>query len=456
MSISKIMNKLRKIASVLMLAVAVAFAAGCTKPDEPNNGGDDNGGGNNGGVDTIGSTEGPIHLPSVISENMDLQDLGYDVDYIIDYGCRIKDNALVTVGPSVTIQVEGPNSWGDVYGLYVLDNAGLKMTGTAAKPIRFVGHEGCGANERTWLGITVSSPSPENQWDYVEIHNAGVEEGEHPAVWLLCGNYGGNLAMRNCVIDGSNNTGLGLWHWGDFDPVLTEFKGNTIKNCAVAPIGVKGYNGLNCLVTGNTYSDNNTNNCVYIYSSSNRFNADVRFKKLEIPYCFSDYQEWYGDHKASIDPGVEMLFEKGGLEIFENVVLEAVGTEQDPIVFRPLNPQTTRWGGLRFSNASSGNVVSHCVLQDGGSSSNNSGYKGTNLLYIGKDTKLSLTGNIINNSRYYGVTISDIKTFDNVTRSGNSISSCELANVHIVYGGQYHGVTYSSDNGNMDLSDFPQ
>ena len=46
MSISKIMNKLRKIASVLMLAVAVAFAAGCTKPDEPNNGGNDNGGGN--------------------------------------------------------------------------------------------------------------------------------------------------------------------------------------------------------------------------------------------------------------------------------------------------------------------------------------------------------------------------------------------------------------------------
>ncbi len=33
----------------MMLAAAVVFAAGCTKPDEPNNGGDDNGGGNNGG-----------------------------------------------------------------------------------------------------------------------------------------------------------------------------------------------------------------------------------------------------------------------------------------------------------------------------------------------------------------------------------------------------------------------
>jgi hypothetical protein len=41
------MKKLKKIASVLMLAAAVVFAEGCTKPDEPNNGGNDNGGGNN-------------------------------------------------------------------------------------------------------------------------------------------------------------------------------------------------------------------------------------------------------------------------------------------------------------------------------------------------------------------------------------------------------------------------
>ena len=43
------MKTLRKIASVVMLAVAVVSAAGCSKPDDPNNGG--NGGGNNGGAD---------------------------------------------------------------------------------------------------------------------------------------------------------------------------------------------------------------------------------------------------------------------------------------------------------------------------------------------------------------------------------------------------------------------
>jgi hypothetical protein len=46
------MKKLRKFVSVMMLVAAVVFAVGCTKPDEPNNGGNNNGGGNNGGGET--------------------------------------------------------------------------------------------------------------------------------------------------------------------------------------------------------------------------------------------------------------------------------------------------------------------------------------------------------------------------------------------------------------------
>ncbi|MBQ6771280.1 MAG: fibronectin type III domain-containing protein [Bacteroidales bacterium] len=59
------MSKFKRIASILMLAAAVVFAAGCTKPDEPNNGGNNNGGnnggGNNGGGETI------VELPQVMT-----------------------------------------------------------------------------------------------------------------------------------------------------------------------------------------------------------------------------------------------------------------------------------------------------------------------------------------------------------------------------------------------------
>lgn len=439
------MKKHTKIASMLMLAAAFAFVVGCTKPDDPPT--------PDGPSDTTGQTDGPIHLPSVITEDMDLQDLGYDVDYIVDNGCYIREGALVTVGPDVTIRVEGPNSWGDVYGIYVIDNAALKMAGTAAKPIRFVGHEGCDANERTWLGITLRTKRSENQWEYVEILNAGSEEGEHPAVWILAG----SLAMSNCVIDGSNNSGLGLYCSNDEEPVLSVFQGNTIKNCDLAPISMYSYNAVNCLVPGNTYQ--NENNYVYFYSAAgitHRFDVDVRFKKLEIPYYFPKFQEWRGSKIVTIDPGVEMLFDNSGLEVYGDMVFKAIGTEQEPIVFRPRDPHTALWYGLLLSNSSSGNVVSHCVLQDGGASSSNSGYRGTSLLYIGANTKLSLTNNLFNTCRYYGVAIAKVENFANVTHSGNQFRDCDLANVHIITGGEYHGVIYSNSNGNMDLNDFPQ
>lgn len=448
------MKTIKKLFMAIMLIAAVALTA-CTPEDDPINGGEtpsgETPGGNTPGGDTPGGdTGGPIHLPSLINENMDLKDLGYDVDYIIDNGCYIQDNALVTVGPGVTIRVEGPNYWNDVYGIYVHGNAALKMTGTAANPVRFVGHEGCNTSDRTWLGITIYSQRPENQWDYVEFYNAGVEEGEHPAIWLT-----GTLSMKNCLIDGSNNSGLGLNSWDDSEPELTVFQGNTIKNCNLAPISMYGYNAVNYLVPGNTYQ--NENNYVYFYSHSgitHSFDVDVTFRKLEIPYYFDHLQSWYGPNTVTIDPGVEMLFEECSLEVLGDLVLHAVGTEDNPIVFRPRDPQG-RWGGLLMSNASSGNIVSHCVLKSGGSSPTNSGYRGTSLLNIGDDTGLTLTNNLFDDSRYYGVTITDIEEFGNVTHSGNRFRNCELSNVHIIYGGEYHGVTYSNANHNMDLPDLP-
>ena len=211
----------------------------------------------------------------------------------------------------------------------------------------------------------------------------------------------GSLALRNCLIDGSNNCGLGLYRWNDVDGVLTEFSGNTIRNCDLAPVSMYGYNAVNCLVPGNTYQ--NENNYVYFYSNygvAHLYDVDVRFRKLEIPYYFDSAQEWRGEKSVTIDPGVEMLFGSGGLEVYGDMVFKAIGTDQEPIVFRPRDLQE-RWGGLRLSNSSSGNVVSHCVLQNGGSSSSSYGYAGTSLLYIGKDCKLTLTDNVIKNSRYF-------------------------------------------------------
>ena len=58
------MKKFKRLVSIMMLAAAVVFAAGCTKPDEPNNGGDNNGGGDNGGGNGGGVTPEVPTIPA--------------------------------------------------------------------------------------------------------------------------------------------------------------------------------------------------------------------------------------------------------------------------------------------------------------------------------------------------------------------------------------------------------
>lgn len=57
------MKKLTKVLATIMLTVAVFIAAGCTKPDDPNNSGGNNGGGNGGGGNGGGGSNG-TELPA--------------------------------------------------------------------------------------------------------------------------------------------------------------------------------------------------------------------------------------------------------------------------------------------------------------------------------------------------------------------------------------------------------
>ena len=62
------MKKIRKAVAALMLMTAVFIAAGCSKPDEPNNGGDNNGGNGGGGGNGSGS--------GIYNGNYEFVDLG--------------------------------------------------------------------------------------------------------------------------------------------------------------------------------------------------------------------------------------------------------------------------------------------------------------------------------------------------------------------------------------------
>ena len=122
-----------------------------------------NGGGGGGG------TSDPTTWSGDIDANTTWPDLGLPVDYIIDGWVEIRSNALLTIEPGVTIMFTGVDG-----GIGVGENAGLKMVGTAEKPIILEGPAN-NPNNGSWNGVRISSQRNDNQFEYVQFLRGGSD-----------------------------------------------------------------------------------------------------------------------------------------------------------------------------------------------------------------------------------------------------------------------------------------
>ena len=95
------------IASVLMLAATMVFAVGCTKPDNPSDGGSNNGGGSNNEVnitmtitipDDITSTTVVCEAVASVSQGVELDELG--ICWSIEHSPTVDDAKLFTLNCS--------------------------------------------------------------------------------------------------------------------------------------------------------------------------------------------------------------------------------------------------------------------------------------------------------------------------------------------------------------------
>ena len=93
----------------------------------------------------------PVEINENINANTTWKDLGLPVDYIIDGWIYIEGNALLTIEPGVTIMFTGVNG-----GLEVGENAGLRMVGTAEKPIILEGPQN-NPNNGSWNSVRINS-----------------------------------------------------------------------------------------------------------------------------------------------------------------------------------------------------------------------------------------------------------------------------------------------------------
>lgn len=432
------MKKLCK--SLTIASVGLMLLAGCNNNGNTNNNNSNN---NNNSEDNTNKTEtvennaaNPIQFSGSIDENTTWPDLGLPVDYIIDGSLDVNGNALLTIDPGVTIMFTDVNC-----RIYVGENAGLKMAGTADKPIIIEGPEN-NPNNGSWHNVRIESKRNDNQFEYVQFLRGGSNEGELEGVVHLAG---GRLSMKHCLIDGS--LGMGLVIESD-ESYLTAFEDNTIKNCAAYP-WISEYFTAICknIGTGNAF-ENNGKNMVCCKNAASELKEDMTIHELPIPYYLQDGSHFEGNKTLTIEPGVEFVIPIYlGIGVSEECGFVANGTKEKPIIFR-CEEEGEAWNGIIFESTRNNNIFNYCQIRNGGSIE---GWKVRCCLYIQSDAKLTLTNNIFGPTEYNGVGISEIENWKNVTHSGNTFVNCESGNVWVETGGTYNGKEYEDNQYMEDL-----
>lgn len=241
-------------------------------------------------------------------------------------------------------------------GIGVYDQGALKIEGTSGEPVIIRGVTG---ERGLWRGIHVETNSISNDINYLQLSNAGSNYvyccNEKASLFLK----DGALSIRNSTI--SDGAEYGIVANADFS--FTAFEGNTITNHDKAPVLTSGENAG---FMGGNSSDFTGNNRDFIEMLNSNIATPTRLQKPNVPYYISAFVLDV-TKPLTIDPGVEMVFgENGGIGVYDEGTLNAVGTATDKIIFRGSVTQKGQWRGIHTETLSNNNELTHVELTDSG------------------------------------------------------------------------------------------
>ena len=375
----------------------------------------------------------PLTMSGTISSNVTWADRGLSVDYIIEGNLTIDGNALLTIDPGVTIMFTGTNG-----GIYVGENAGLRMVGTPDNPIVLQGPTN-NPNNGSWKCVNVTSNRSDNQFEYVRFVRGGSLTGDGDGVVYVTG----KLSMKHCTVDGSLSNGVAC-----SEGAFSAFEDNIVKNCAGYPLysetPISICKGLG---SGNSFTNCAGGNVVFVAFASLPMTENLTLANIVFPYRMRDGLFLEGNKSFTVEAGVvvEMAANKD-IYIDDNTFV-ANGTSDSPIIFRCAE-SGEHWNGINITN-NKNNSLSYCQIQNCGT---DDVHGDRQCLRIHNGAKVSLTNNTFGPSAYYGISIDYIGDMSNVTHSGNSYTGCAAGNVLVEGGGFYGGQEY--EDGDV-LDDLP-
>lgn len=345
-------------------------------------------------------------LRGSIYENTTLRKGNSEIDYIIDGELRIEGSACVTIEPGVKIAFTDTTG-----GIYVTDDAALKMEGTQESPITFQGlKEKIGG----WGAIRYASKRAENIMKHVILNNGGNKK-------YLVDLGNSKVSIEDCTFNGSLGYGI-----SGGTPILTSFTNNTISNCGISPISFASLDAFQNIGEGNQYKDNKENLLV-VNGSDQTIYGNLNIKKQAISYYIKGGAIiLQGNASVKIEPGVKFYFDySGAIKVGEQATLIAEGTESEHIEFTPYGKGT--WDGLRFSSEK-GSKLSYCDFN------------------ITREYAITVEGrananlsNIAINESQFGINIVEPDNRHMVLKVANFLfSNCKKGNIYYDYWDEIH------------------
>jgi hypothetical protein len=300
-----------------------------------------------------------VELTSPITANTTLKDLGLPIDYYFNGDVlEVKNNAILTIEDSVTIQFHNANGL-----LLITDGATLKALGKVNKHIQFVGAT---TTKGVWRGVEIRTQT-ENELTYVDILNAGKGSNDWSAALYI---NQGSVSVNHCLIDRSKNNGVSVQgQWGK--GVLTTFSNNTVSNCDKAPIYTHDFTSIwnvRNIDNTNTFTGN-ANAYIHISDYGNApLYSNVTLHHLNgYPWYMQKGMYLQDEKDVTIEAGATLLIGAGArIGVNGNEHLIAVGTASSPITIKGLQENTGFWKGIVVSSLSPGTKFDYCTISDAG------------------------------------------------------------------------------------------
>ncbi len=386
------------------------------------------------GSDYIGNGKNYIEVRQNDIADEDVTMATVNVPYRFDESKKYNINKALNVGAGNILEfITGAGfRLGEQAADCITTSGSLNATGTEENHITFKGVTG---GKGTWLGIGFNSTSPNNNLIYCDISGGGSAKLYNGAdfaadITMQCES---RVKIQNTTITDSGGFGIYML---DEDTQLIEFEKNTLTDNELAPILIH-LPQADQLDAASSYLTGNGRPYIQVMGQSIT-DADLTITKLEVPYRIGKSRFGtvpYVEKALTIQPGVILEFEPSvgiilGSPGFDCTPLtgslNAIGTTEEPIIFRGITAGQGTWRGIGINSNTSANQLRYCEIIGGGASQMyNAGGQGNIVIHC--QGSLSIENSVIKDSGAWGI---DFVQGGNVlTEAGNNFSNNATGNI---------------------------